>query len=66
MIKDIKLWEEFENSIISENVPDFERNLKKFLKMKMVCSSLPEYKNRNIFEGIENTVKLAVLFNKRT
>ena len=64
MIKDIKLWEQFEDKLLSELVPDYEENLRKFLYMLEIHKSVETDMHKDPLDGIEVKINLAKLLNK--
>ncbi len=64
MIKDIKLWDEFEKELNSNEKPDFEKNLKLFHKMKLISSSFKRKSDNDLLNGIETKIRIAKYLNK--
>ena len=63
MIKDIKLWVEFEAKWLAENKPTFEENLKKFLHMLEIYKSVERHPKHDPLDGIEVKIRMAKILN---
>jgi hypothetical protein len=65
MIKDIKMWEEFERKLIRESVSDYQTNSKIFEMMLSYAKSIGAFPPANPLEGIEVDIRIAKILNSR-
>lgn len=64
MIKDIKLWEDFEKEWYSGQKPVYEENILKFQYMHSLYSSLEKNSSIDKLEGIEIKIRIAKILNR--
>jgi hypothetical protein len=65
MIKDIKMWEEFEKKLIRESVSDYQKNSKIFEMMLNYAKSIGAFPPLDPLEGIEVDIRIAKILNSR-
>jgi hypothetical protein len=63
MIKDKKVWEEFENELVKSERPDFEQNLKIFEMMLEHARAMKVFPLKNPLEGIETKIKMVKIIH---
>ena len=63
MIKNQKVWEEFEKKLISEETLNYEEGLRIFEGMWNLASELKVFPSENPMEGIEKDIELARILN---
>jgi len=63
MIKNQKVWEEFEKKLISEEILNYEEGLRIFESMWNLACELKVFPSENPMEGIEKDIELARILN---
>jgi len=63
MIKDIKIWEEFEKDLIRNEKPDFEKNIKIFNELRRQALTLKAVPPIDLLEDLESKVKISKTLN---
>ena len=63
MIKNQKVWEEFEKKLISEEILNYEEGLRIFESMWNLACELKVLPSENPMEGIEKDIELARILN---
>jgi hypothetical protein len=65
MIKDIKMWEEFEKKLVRDSPPDYQTNAKIFEMMLSFAKSIGAFPPLNPLEVIEVDIRIAKILNSR-
>ena len=64
MIKDKKLWEDFERKLVENSKPDYKKNVKIFNMLYRQAVSLHVFPLKDPLQGIETKFKIAKYINK--
>ncbi|MFC1668493.1 hypothetical protein ACFL1T_03825 [Chlamydiota bacterium] len=64
MIKNKKLWNEFERKFIAENKLSYKKAIKIYEAMWQEAVSLGVLPSKNPLEGIEKNIRIARIINK--
>lgn len=64
MIKDIKLWNEFEKDLIRKTKPDYQKNLKIFLQLYEEALLLNVFPYKNSSVSLDTKVRITRVSGK--